>query len=170
MCVRSVAGVKHVRSRGHLCVWAFIRVNAVFARVCVRVCWSDFNVCACIFVVWRVCQVCKEPLICCPELVNNWHLLSITSSVKQHWVLIHSFLCTLAFIRTMLPSLLLCICLYSVWTVNYLLCCQRQLIVIQCHTKYFSCRALGSDFSGTVCLLKRCPPVPSCSGASHRHF
>ena len=38
MCVRSVAGVKHVRSRGHLCVWAFIRVNAVFARVCVRVC------------------------------------------------------------------------------------------------------------------------------------
>lgn len=48
------------------------------------------------FVVWYWCQVCKEPLICCPELVNNWHLLLITSSVwKKVWVLIYSRCCPL---------------------------------------------------------------------------
>ena len=84
-----------------------------FVSVCAWVCLSDFMA-VCVF-LWF--EVCWGPLICCPELVNNWHFLLITSTVKKYWVLIYSLSLSLSSVMHTLPRCLapsLCICLSSV--------------------------------------------------------
>lgn len=91
VCVQG-AGVEHVCWTDPICVWA---CQCGFVSVYV-------GVILCALAVWCVCQVCKEPLICCPELVNNWHLPLITSSVKK--VLSFNLLCSSVPVHTVLQS------------------------------------------------------------------
>lgn len=62
-CMCGGAGVELVCGPLYVAVWF---CEGKCARVISRVCVS---------VVWCVCQICKEPLICCLEFVNNWNLL-----------------------------------------------------------------------------------------------